>query len=336
MSDDQSWHDNAKKGWKDSAPRAGSNPNWERDFIEKIALSGLQEQKRARRWGIFFKSLTFLYLFALFFMLIPQEGGEGLIKGARGEHTAIIEIKGVISDDAEASADRIITGLRNAYKNKNTKGIILRLNSPGGSPVQAGYVNDEIYRLRALHPDIPIIAVVMDICASGCYYIAAAADSIYVDKASMVGSIGVLMNGFGFVEGMKKLGIERRLLTAGAHKGLLDPFSPMKPEEKQHMLNMLEQVHQQFIEVVKKGRGPRLKESSDLFSGLIWSGEQAIELGLADEFGSSSQVAREVVKAEELVDYTVRKNPMDRFIRSIGSEFGAGTIGSLVSSATFQ
>ncbi len=335
MSDKNDWNDDKGNDWNEKKQQA-RNINWEKSFIEKIALSGLQEQKRSRRWGIFFKSLTFLYLFVFMFVLFQGKGSSRVHTSSGGKHTAIIDVVGVISDASEASADKIISGLRDAFDDKNTQGVILRLNSPGGSPVQSGYVNDEIYRLRELHPDIPLYAVVTDLCASGCYYIAAAADVIYVDKASMVGSIGVLMNGFGFVDVLQKLGVERRLLTAGEHKGLLDPFSPLKIEEKAHIQTLLDEIHQQFINVVKKGRGEKLDESQPLFSGLIWSGEQAIKIGLADEVSSSSKVARDVVKAEDLVDFTYRENPVDRIFKGLGVEFGRGALESLSQKLSLQ
>jgi len=228
-------------------------------------------------------------------------------------------LKGIIADDAEASADNIIGSLREAFEDEKTKGVILRINSPGGSPVQAGYVNDEITRLREKYPDTPLYAVVTDICASGGYYIAAAADKIYVDKASIVGSIGVLMNGFGYVEGMEKLGIERRLMTAGEHKGIMDPFSPLKDYDQQYIAGMLNKIHQQFIDTVKQGRGDRLKDDEEIFSGLFWTGEESIELGLADELGSSSYVAREVIGAEDIVDYTTTEDLIERFAKRVGA-----------------
>jgi protease-4 len=291
---------------------------WERDLLEKLASSSIIEQRRARRWGIFFKLLTFAYLVTLLVLWIPDMIPDAAIKATK-EHTAIIEIKGVIADDSEASADNVITALRAAYEDKKTKGVILRINSPGGSAVQAGYINDEIQRLKEKHKDIPVYAVVTDMAASGGYYIAVAADEIYVDKASIVGSIGVLMSTFGFEKGMEKLGVERRLLTAGAHKGILDPFSPLKEEEKQHVQTMLDQVHQQFIKEVKEGRGDRLKPNEKIFSGLFWSGEESINLGLADGLGSSSYVARELIKAETLVDYTQSEDIFERFAKRIGA-----------------
>ncbi len=298
-------------GWRGSK----SDAEWERETIDKLLFAAIKEQQRSRRWSIFFKAAFLIYLLALFFYLPNDMGGDGL---KHGKHTALIDIQGVIAEDSQASADVIIGGLRAAFKDKNTVGIILRINSPGGSPVQAGYVNDEIVRLREKYQNIPLYAVIVDICASGGYYIAAAADEIYADKASMVGSIGVLMDGFGFTEGMKKLGIERRLLTAGANKGFLDPFSALKEEDVMHVKNMLANIHQQFIDTVKDGRGSRLKETPELFSGLVWTGEQSMELGLIDGLGSTSYVAREIIGQEDIVDFTPRPNYLDRFAERLG------------------
>ena len=298
--------------------RVKRKDGWERELLEKLATASITEQRRARRWGIFFKLLTFAYLVTLLILWIPGTLPDAAMKATK-EHTALIEINGVIADDAEASADNVVTALRSAYEDKKTKGVILRINSPGGSAVQAGYINDEIRRLKEKHPKIPVYAVVTDMAASGGYYIAVAADDIYVDKASIVGSIGVLMSTFGFERGMEKLGVERRLLTAGEHKGILDPFSPLKQEEKQHIQEMLDQVHQQFIQAVKDGRGDRLKEIGDIFSGLFWSGEESIKLGLADGLGSSSYVARELIGAETLVDYTRSEDLLERFAKRIGA-----------------
>ncbi|OGT19730.1 MAG: peptidase S49 [Gammaproteobacteria bacterium RBG_16_57_12] len=299
---------------KDEATKP-QGESWERDVISRLAFAALKEQRRTRRWGIFFKVLTFAYIGLILFYFSGQWAGEPITKG---RHTALIEIQGMIADNMEASADNIISGLRAAYKDKNTAGIILRINSPGGSPVQAGYVYDEVNRLRDEHPDVPIYAVITDICASGGYYIAASADEIYADKASLVGSIGVLMDGFGFVDGMHKLGIERRLITAGDHKGFLDPFAPLQEADVKHVKGMLGEIHNQFIAMVKQGRGERLKDSPDLFSGLIWTGEKGVELGLVDGLGSASYVARELINQERIVDYTIRPNYLDRFAERIG------------------
>jgi protease IV len=292
-----------------------ADANWERDVIEKLATAALREQRRARRWGIFFKLLGFAYLTIFLLAIIGPRFDDSI----SGRHTALVEIMGVIDSRGDASADRVTAALQSAFKDKNTQGIILRINSPGGSPVQAGIIYDEIRRLRRLNPSIPMYAVVEDLCASGGYYIAAAADKIYVDKASIVGSIGVIMDGWGFTGTMDKLGVERRVLTSGENKAFLDPFSPADEKQKQHALTMLNEIHQQFIDVVRKGRGKRLKESPDLFSGLMWTGAKSIELGLSDGFGSVDFVAREVIKAEDIVDYTQKDNLAERFAKRFGA-----------------
>ncbi|MCX8086922.1 MAG: S49 family peptidase [Rhodocyclaceae bacterium] len=295
---------------------------WERKIIEKLALEALAEQRRARRWGIFFKLLGFAYLTVFLAALIDWEGLDPE-KSAR--HTALVELTGVIQAKGDANADDVVSALQAAFKDKGTAGVILRINSPGGSPVQAGIIADEIVRLRSKYPDKPIYAVVEDICASGGYYVAAVADKIYVDKASIVGSIGVLLDGFGFTGTLDKLGIERRLLTAGEHKGFLDPFSPQNARHKEHAQSMLDDIHRQFIEVVKKGRGSRLKETPEMFSGLMWTGAKSVELGLADGFGTVDSVAREVIQAEEIRDYTIKPNFAEKFAR----RFGAGAASAL-------
>ncbi len=310
---------------------------WERDLLNRLAFASLNEQRRARRWGIFFKILLFIYLFSLFFMIKPDLGEQVLGTAeelSSTKHVALVEVQGVIADDSEASADIIISGLRSAFANKNTVGVIVRINSPGGSPVQSGYVYDEIKRLRGKHPEIPLYAVVTDLCASGGYYIAAAADKIYADKASIVGSIGVIMSSFGFVEALQKLGIERRLLTAGEHKAFLDPFSPQKSEDTEHVKTLLKNIHEQFINVVKTGRGDRLKidENPQLFSGLVWTGEQAVQLGLVDALGSSSFVARDVLKTEKIVDFTAKPNYLEKF----AERFGTTVVNSLKSTTLFN
>ena len=295
------------------------NNNWERGVLEKLALSAVQEQRRARHWGIFFKVLTFGYLFLILFLIMGWMGDK--VDGSlTGKHTALIELSGVIAADSNANADNLIGSLQDAFKDKNTAGVLIRCNSPGGSPVQAGLVNDEIRRERTLHPEIPLYVVVEDMCASGGYYIAAAADKIYVNKASIVGSIGVLMDGFGFTGTMQKLGVERRLMTAGKNKGFMDPFSPLNPKQEEFTKTMLEDIHQQFINVVKQGRGKRLKETDDTFSGLFWTGDKAIQMGLADDYGSVDSVARDVIKAENVVDFTTHEGLADR----LAKKFGAG------------
>jgi len=297
----------------------GDSPEkWERDIVKKLAFSAITEQRRSRRWGIFFKFLMFAYLITLLVLWIPDQlPGTGLKTGDK--HTALVEVKGIIADDTEASADNVISGLRDAFEDKKTKGVILRINSPGGSPVQAGYINDEIHRLKKKHPDIPVYAVVSDLCASGGYYIAVGADEIYVDKASIIGSIGVLMSSFGLVEGMENLGVERRLITAGEHKGIMDPFSPAEDFDRDYIKRMLEKIHQQFIAVVREGRGDRLKENEETFSGLFWTGEESVEMGLADALGSSSYVARDVIEAEEIVDFTAKEDIVERLAKRLGA-----------------
>ena len=307
----------------------GTGSNWERQAIEKVALAAVGEQRLARRWGIFFKLLAFIYLFALLFIGLGWVGKKDV---SPGRHTALVEVNGVISSNSIASADNVNAGLQEAFKDKRTQGVILRINSPGGSPVQAGYINDEIRRLRAKYPNVPVYAVIEDVCASGGYYIAVAADRIYVDKASIVGSIGVLMDGFGFTGSMEKLGVERRLFAAGDNKGFLDPFSPVVESQKEHAQEMLGQIHQQFIGVVRQGRGKRLKETPDMFSGLLWVGQKSIELGLADALGNIEYVAREVIKAEDIVDFTPRENVAER----LAKKFGAGMAEGLARFGVFQ
>lgn len=297
-----------------------SSREWK--LIEKVVLDLQGEQRRSRRWGVFFKSLTFIYIFFIVFSF--RMGGDKEFTKPAGNYVAVVEINGVIAADQDASADALISGIRDAFKDKNALGLILRINSPGGSPVQAGYVYDEINRLKATRENFPVYAVITDLGASGAYYIAAAADEIYADKASLVGSIGVVGSGFGFTELMKKIGIERRQYTAGDHKGFLDPFMPEKTEEKEFWESVLKVTHQQFIDQVKKGRGDRLSDAPDLFSGLVWSGEQALELGLIDGLASSSQVAREQLNSEELVDFTYKLNPWDEFVRKFGVSVGSG------------
>lgn len=292
------------------------NPRWERQLIEGLAFSALREQRRTRMWGIFFKSLTFIYLFVLLLAFTDWFEGKGV--GISDKHTALIDVNGTITPDSINNADNINASLRSAFKDSGTQGVILRINSPGGSPVQAGHINDEIRRLRANYPEIPVYAVIGDICASGGYYIASAADKIFVDKASLVGSIGVLMDGFGFTGTMEKLGVERRLFTAGEQKGFLDPFSPLDAKQREHLTGLLNEIHEQFIRIVQQGRGDRLKDTPEIFSGVVWTGKQSIELGLADEMGSAEYVAREVIKAESIVNFSVRESLFDRFTKRVG------------------
>ena len=294
------------------------NNNWERGVLEKLAMSAIQEQRRARHWGIFFKVLTFGYLFVILFIFMGWFDKKDSALGA-GKHTALVDMQGVIAPDSRASADNVIPSLQDAFKDKGTQGVILRINSPGGSPVQSGQINDEIRRLRAKYPNIPLYAVVEDICASGGYYVAVAADKIFLDKASLIGSVGVLIDGFGFTGTMEKLGVERRLITAGSNKGFLDPFSTVNPVQQEHAKQMVAQIHQQFIDVVRQGRGARLKETPDTFSGLVWNGQKGVELGLADGFGSLESVARDVVKAEKIVDFTVKEGFVDRLAKRLGA-----------------
>jgi protease-4 len=317
-----------------SSPSTPSSRGREWDVLEKVLMASVEEQRRARRWGIFFKLMTFFYLAWLVWAIF---GARGVEKGAiAGEHTAMVEISGEISDDSRANADAIIEGLQAAFDAPKSKAVVLRINSPGGSPVQAAYVYDEIRRLRSLHKDKKVYAVITDMGASGAYYIASAADQIYVSPASLVGSIGVIMQGFGVQGLMQKLGVEDRTLTAGAHKAILSPFEPMKPEEKEHIKNMLEAIHQQFIAAVKQGRGQRLKDTPDLFSGLFWTGQQAVELGLADGFGSVDSVARNVVGAEDVVDYSVEPDPVSSVLRRLGTSMADAAVTRLATPAGVQ
>ncbi|WP_347988458.1 signal peptide peptidase SppA [Methylomonas sp. AM2-LC] len=309
---------------------------WEKEVIEKLAFAAINEQKTARRWGIFFKLLAFSYLIIVLLVATYPQIKEEI--GAKGsQHVAIVDVTGVIAQGEAASANNVIEGLRDAIKDKNTKGVILNINSPGGSPVQSAEIYDEIRRLKKKHPDTPIYAVVADICASGGYYIAAATDKIYVNQASIIGSIGVIMNGFGLTKIMDKVGVERRLLTAGAHKAMLDPFSPLKEQEFAHMQSLLDEVHQQFIVAVREGRGNRLKEAetSELFSGLVWTGAEGVKIGLADDFGSVDSVARDVLGTEEKVNFTPQEHLMDRLAGKLGTVF-AHTIGSMFNQVDLQ
>ncbi|MCM2288337.1 MAG: S49 family peptidase [Sulfuritalea sp.] len=296
--------------------------NWERKVLEKLALEALAEQRRGRRWGIFFKLLGFGYLVVVLILALGLGQGDHVADDAK--FTALVDLNGVIKAKGDANAENIITGLQAAFEDKHTAGVILRINSPGGSPVQSGIINDEMRRLRAKYPAIPLHVVVEDVCASGGYYVAAAADKIFVDKASIVGSIGVLMDGFGFTGTMDKLGVERRLLTAGESKGFLDPFSPQNEHHKDHAKQMLGEIHDQFIDVVRKGRGKRLKESPEMFSGLMWSGAKSIELGLADGYGTVDSVARDVIKAADVRDFSVKQNFAEKFAKQFGAEMAEG------------
>jgi protease-4 len=305
---------------------ADNDGQWERGLLEKLATEALKEQKRARRWGIFWKVLTFTYITVVIVLAIDWKGGDS--KG--GKHTALVEISGIIGPGTDASAEKVATALQAAFKDKNTQGVVVRINSPGGSPVQSQGIYDEMKRLRVKYPSIPLYVVVEDLCASGGYYVAAAADRIYVAKGSIVGSIGVRMDSFGVVGLMEKIGVERRLITAGKNKAMLDPFLPEQESHKQIITGLIGEIHDQFIAAVREGRGKRLKETPDMFSGLIWSGAKSIELGLADALGGLDYVAREVIKAEDIVDYTQKENLAEKVAR----RFGAGAMGSLLEFAT--
>jgi len=299
-----------------------NDQQWERKVLEKLAMEALAEQRRGRRWGIFFKLLGFGYLVVILGLALDWGQADKLADGAK--FTALVDLNGVIKAKGDANAEHVISGLQAAFEDKHTAGVILRINSPGGSPVQSGIINDEMRRLRAAHPEIPLHVVVEDVCASGGYYVAAAADKIFVDKASIVGSIGVLMDGFGFTGTMDKLGVERRLLTAGESKGFLDPFSPQNENHKDHARQMLGEIHQQFIDVVRKGRGKRLKETPEMFSGLMWSGAKSIELGLADGYGTVDSVARDVFKASDIRDFSVKQNFAEKFAKQFGADMAEG------------
>ena len=314
--------------WQDSTPDRQESLNDSRAWglVESLAKSALQEQRRSRRWGIFFKLLTFCWLF--FSMAVIYNASEisrVSLDESTGEHTALVDIDGQIGGN-DVSADTVVSGLRAAFADANTQAVILRINSPGGSPVQSGYIYDEIRRLRSIHDETPLYAVITDIGASGGYYIAAAADKIYADKASLVGSIGVISSGFGFVAAMDKLGITRRTYTSGENKAFLDPFQSVDPDAAAQWQTSLDTIYQQFIDAVKAGRGDRLADNPDIFSGMVWSGQQARELGLVDGLGSTSFVARDVVGAEDIVDYTFRLSPLEKFAR----ELGAGVSATLV------
>ena len=309
--------------------KTGAEPRgeaWERTTLERLATSWLGEQRTARRWRIFFRLAWLLLITGIVVAVLYQ--GSSRRTDPTTAHTAVVEIKGEIASGADASAEFVVASMRSAFEDEGSQAVVLLINSPGGSPVQAGIINDEIRRLKEKHQK-PVYAVVEETCASAAYYIAAAADDIYVDKASIVGSIGVLMDGFGFTGLMDKVGVERRLMTAGENKGFLDPFSPQTDKHRAYAQAMLDQIHKQFIDTVKAGRGKRLKDSPELFSGLFWTGQQSIELGLADQLGNLDYVAREVVKAEELVDYTRRDNVAERLAKKFGAAMGEGAVRAL-------
>lgn len=314
----------------------GELENWERHLVEEVVTASLKESRRARRWGILFKLLTFAYLTVLLWVFMADDVTDSVTKSE--SHTALVDIKGVIAPGSSASADKIVRGLRKAFEDENTKGVILRINSPGGSPVQSGYVFSELRRLREKYEKIPVYAVIADMGASGAYYIAAAADAIYADKASIVGSIGVLMNSFGFVQTLQELGVERRLMTAGKHKGILDPFSPMTEEDQVFAQQLLERLHQQFIGAVKEGRKGKLKDNPELFSGLFWSGEEGLDLGLVDGIGSSGYVAREIIGHEKVRDFTAKEDWLTRFSDRLGASFAnsLATASGLQGTPTFR
>ncbi len=293
-----------------------NNGQWERELVTRLATAALKEQRRARLWGIFFKLLTFAYVTLILLMAIDWKRAD--VAGGR-KHTAMVEVSGLIAPGTDASAEKITTALQAAFKDKNTQGVVVRINSPGGSPVQAQTIYDEMKRLRKKYPEIPLYAVVEDVSASGGYFVAVGADRIYVGKSSIVGSIGVLMNGFGFTGLMDKLGIERRLITAGENKAMLDPFSPLEEKDKEHVKQLMGEIHQQFIAVVKEGRGKRLKDAPEIFSGLIWTGQKSVDLGLADDIGSLEYVAREVIKAEEIRDFTISEGVAEKLARRFGA-----------------
>jgi protease IV len=312
-----------KKSTQDAMKSGVSDtPGWERATLEKLAFAALNEQKATRRWKTFVR-LAWLAFFVVMAWIVFGPSGSTSNASSSMTHTAVIEIRGEIMPGSDASAEFVVAALKSAFEDEAAKGIVLLINSPGGSPVQAGMINDEIRRLKAIHKK-PIYAVVEETCASAAYYIAVAADTIYVDKASIVGSIGVLMDSFGFTGLMEKLGVERRLMTAGENKGFLDPFSPQTEPQKAHAQAMLNQIHKQFIDTVKAGRGKKLKETPDMFSGLFWSGQQAIDMGLADELGTLDSVARDVIKVEDLVDYTRRENVAERLAKRFGAAVGEG------------
>ena len=307
-------------------PKLPDDERWAREVLAKLAFAAVTEQRRTRRWGIFFKLLFFAYLVLLLVLAWP-DSLDTTTGGKR--HTALVRIDGLIASSTEASAKNVIEALRKAFKDEKTAGVIVQINSPGGSPVQAGEVYDEIQRLRRKYPKIPVHAVASDVCASGGYYIAAAAQNIYANKASIVGSIGVRMDSFGFTDAIAKLGIERRAYTAGSNKDFLDPFKPVNPAEVQHLQGMLDAIHQQFVAAVRQGRGERLKDNPEVFSGLMWTGEQSIDLGLVDALGNTRYVAEEVIGEKTVVDYTKRTRWVDRLLDGAEASLGAALLSAL-------
>lgn len=318
------WARNATES--EAKKAASAAPGWERELLEKLVLGTLAEQRAARRWRNFWR-FGWLVLIVLVGWAVVSRDIASPAKSA--PHTAVVDVKGEIAAGAEASAEFVVAAMRSAFEDSGSQAVVLLINSPGGSPVQAGMINDEVHRLRAGRPDLPVVAVVEDMCASGGYYVAVAADKIMVDKASLVGSIGVLMDGFGFVGAMDKLGVERRLLSAGANKGFLDPFSPQRDGQLTHARGLLDDIHRQFIEVVRKGRGDRLKDAPELFSGLIWTGARSVELGLADGFGTVESVARDVFQAEDVRDFTEKRSFAERFAQRFGATLSESVVGAL-------
>ncbi|OIQ71236.1 putative signal peptide peptidase SppA [mine drainage metagenome] len=322
----------AHEAIKTEATNKSEGSHWERATLEKLVFASLHEQRLARRWRTFVRLAWLIFFVALVWLGVSESAAN---KSVTTPHTAVIQIKGEIASGGEASSELILAAARDAFEDPAAQAVVLLINSPGGSPVQAGIINDEIRRLKVLHKK-PVYAVVEETCASAAYYIAVSADKIFVNKASIVGSIGVLMDGFGFTGLMDKLGIERRLMTAGVNKGFLDPFSPQTQTQRDYAQAMLDQIHQQFIDVVKAGRGARLKETPDTFSGLFWTGQQAIDMGLADQLGSLDYVAREVVKAPETIDYTRRDNVAERLVKRFGAAMGAGAVQAAKSSTVLR
>jgi protease IV len=317
-----------------AAPAPSSRPTWD-VTAERLVQDLLKERRKDRRWRIFFRLMGLLLVLGVLFASFASSHRASSVASTGGPHTALIEVRGEIAAGAEASVENLLPALKSAFEDVNAKAVVLRIDSPGGSPVQSGIINTEIYRLKKLHKK-KVYAVVDESCASGAYYIAVAADEIYADKASLVGSIGVLMDSFGATGLMEKLGVERRLLTAGANKGIGDPFSPLPPKQREHLQTMLNQIHQQFIAVVREGRGTRLKETPDMFSGLFWNGEQALGLGLIDKLGSLDFVVREVIKTDEVVDYTLKENVAERLAKRFGASIGAGAVKALRNTAAIH
>ncbi len=319
------WAQGAPEKVAEPAAAVADRPGWERGVLEKLVFATLSEQRSARRWRTFSRLAWLVFAIAIAWVVLQRDTAT---VSKSTPHTAVVDIKGEIAAGADASAEFVVAAMRSAFEDSGSQAVVLLINSPGGSPVQAGIINDEIVRLKAKY-NKPVYAVVEESCASAAYYIASAADEIYVDKASIVGSIGVLMDGFGFTGAMDKLGVERRLITSGANKGFLDPFSPMSEKQRAFAQQMLDQIHEQFIAVVKKGRGTRLKVSDETFSGLFWTGQQAVEMGLADHLGNLDYVAREVVKAEDVIDYTRRDNVAERLAKKFGAAMGETAVRAL-------